>query len=317
MNKKLIANVISLAFGLLLFSLCLWAVTEQIQKYDFNEVWQSLQTIPKYRLFLAASCTIISYWIMTGYDILALYFIRQLLPYRRIVLAAITSYAISNSTGFPVITGGAIRYRLYSAWGLSKLKIAQMVAFDNIGYWLGMLAISGILFLVEPLGIPHLLKLPFTSVEPIGAIFLSIVIGYLILSLIHKPLRIKNSIFLIPSLPFSIAQISLSACDWLLAAGTLYCLLVTVEPLSYPTLCSIYLLAQIAGLISHLPGGIGVFETVILLSLSSTIPDKEILGALLIFRFIYYFIPLLVALLLLAGYEIRRRRPLLAKSRSR
>ena len=113
----------------------------------------------------------------------------------------------------------------------------------------------------------------------------------------------------IPRLPakLSLFQTAIAALDWAIAASVLYVLLLANAPLSYPSFFGIYILGQLAGVISNVPGGLGVFETVLLLSLSGQIASPELFGALLAYRGIYYFLPLIVAIVLLGIYEVRQR----------
>ena len=297
--------------GLLLFGVSIWAISQQLQQYTIQEILHSLKTAAINHLLLALGLTILSYLVLTWYDVLACRYIRHPLPYRKIALAAATSYAVSNTVGFAVFTGSAIRYRLYLFWGLSAVEIAQIIAFANLSFWLGLSAVGGFLFSVEPLAIPKLLHLPFTSVHPIGIAMLAINVAYLLTSLrLKRSLRIGSRSFCLPTLDLALAQIIVSSIDWGIAVAILYVLLPsnTHLHLSYAAFFGIYLLGQIAGLVSSVPGGLGVFETVILLLLSPTIPPPKIFAALVLYRFIYYFLPLGVSVLLLGLYEIRRRK---------
>ncbi len=144
--------------------------------------------------------------------------------------------------------------------------------------------------------------------RPLGFIFLVIILAYLLWSgLSKKSLKIKNWVF--PHLPFqlSLAQIALTSFDWMLAAGVLYILLPVPNNFSFFSFFGIYLLGQIAGIISNVPGGLGVFETVLILLLSPQIPSNQLLGALLAYRGIYYFFPLGGSVLMLIWYELRQR----------
>ncbi|MBW4650495.1 MAG: flippase-like domain-containing protein [Kastovskya adunca ATA6-11-RM4] len=309
MNKQKLSHLVGILISLLLLSLAIWVITRELKAYNYRDVLNSLTRLPDDRLLMGIILTILGYLVTSGYDVLALRYIRRQLPFPKTALAAFTSFCISNSVGFSFFTSSAIRYRLYSAWGLSKVEIAKIIAFGNLSFWLGMFAVGGGLFLVEPLAIPETLNLPITSAHHIGGIFLALVMGYLLLSAWskRKSLKIGNTILVLPSLEISIAQIALSAIDWAIAGGVLYVLLTTESTLSFPAFFSIYLLAQVAGIVSHVPGGLGVFETVVVLLLAPTIPADVALGSLLAYRGIYYFLPLMVALLLLGGYELRRR----------
>ncbi|MEH2447354.1 MAG: lysylphosphatidylglycerol synthase domain-containing protein [Nostoc sp.] len=307
MLKKLQHNFSTL-FGLLLLVLSVWAIAHELGEYNYRDILNSLTAIPKSRLSWAIWLTALGYLVMIGYDILGFSYINRSLSWNKIALTNFISSAFSNTIGFALLTGSAIRYRFYASWGVSAIAIAQVIAFANFTFWLGMFAVAGFLFLVNPLKIPTQLHLPFATVRPIGVIFLLLVAIYLLGSiLIQQPLIIRGQEFRFPSFKISLAQIAISSFDWILAAAVLYAVLPNNISLSYLDFLGIYLLAMFAGVISNVPGGLGVFETIILLILSSKVSGAAILGSLLAYRGVYYFLPLLVAAGLLGLYEIRLR----------
>jgi uncharacterized membrane protein YbhN (UPF0104 family) len=257
---------------------------------------------------LAIAITGINYVFLTGYDTLAVQFVNHPLPYKKTALVAILSYAISNSIGFALLSGSMIRYRFYNRWGFSTLEIAKIIVFCNMSFWLGLFWVGGILFSSESLVIPAVFKLPFHSIRVLGCIFLAMVFGYFIWSLIsHHSLRIKN--FVLPRIPIqlSLAQIVVTTLDWACASGILYILLPGNHLFSYPTFFGMYLLAQITGILSNVPGGLGVFESVLLFLLSPQLDSAEVLGCLFAYRGIYYFLPFAIAMITFIIYEIRTR----------
>jgi uncharacterized membrane protein YbhN (UPF0104 family) len=297
--------------GVLLFSVSVWAITKQLQQYSYQDIVNSLKMTESDRLVLALIFVALNYLVLTGYEVLACRHIRHPLPYPQVALVAFTSYAVSNSIGFALFTGSAIRYRLYLAWGLSSVEIAQVIAFSNLSFWLGMSAVGGVLFLIEPLAIPKLLHLPFTSVHPLGILLLVATCAYFVASLWSgRSLSIRSHSISLPSAQVASAQIVISAIDWSFAAAVLYFLLPSHTTISYPAFFGIYLLSQIAALVSNVPGGLGVFETIILLLLSPTIPATNIFCALIIYRLIYYLLPLIISLILLGLYELRQQNSL-------
>lgn len=305
MLKKLRLNFSSL-FGLLLLVLSLWAIANELHEYNYRDVFNSLAVIPKNRLSWAIWLTALGYLVMIFYDILGFSYIGATLSWNKIAFTNFISSVFSNTIGFALLTGSAFRYRFYSRWGISPIAIAQIIAFANFTFWLGMLAVAGLMFLTIPLKIPTQLHLPFTTVHPIGVIFLILVAAYLVGSLVIKtPLTIRGQQFRFPSVQISLAQIVISSFDWILAAAVLYALLPANTALSYLDFLGIYLLAMFAGVVSNVPGGLGVFETVILLILSSQVSAAALLGSMLAYRGLYYFLPLLVAASLLGFYEIR------------
>ncbi|MEH2292546.1 lysylphosphatidylglycerol synthase domain-containing protein [Nostoc sp.] len=298
----------STLFGLSLLVLSLWAIANELHEYNYRDILNSLAAIPKSRLSWAIWLTALGYLVMIGYDILGFSYINRSLSWNKIALTSFISSAFSNTIGFALLTGSAIRYRFYSSWGVSAGAIAQVIAFANFTFWLGMFAVAGYLFLVNPLKIPTQLHLPFATVRPIGVIFLVLVAIYLLGSIfIKQPLIIREQEFRFPSFKISLVQIAISGLDWILAAAVLYAVLPTNISLSYLDFLGIYLLAMFAGVVSNVPGGLGVFETVILLILSSKVSAAAILGSMLAYRGVYYFLPLLVAAGLLGLYEIRFR----------
>jgi uncharacterized membrane protein YbhN (UPF0104 family) len=307
MGKKLLQNFSSL-LGFFLLGLSLWAIASELRHYDYRDVFKSWAAIPTSRLYWAIGLTILSYLGLANYDSLAFRYIGHALAYPKSVFTGFISAAATNTVGFAFLTGSAIRYRFYSAWGVSAIAIAQIILFENISFWLGLFAVSGVMFLFYPLEIPTQLHLPFLSVRPIGLIFLVLVAAYLVGSLFAgKPLNIRGHEFRFPSLPIALAQLAISCLDWICATAVLYILLPATTALSYPGFLGLYLLAMTAGVVSNVPGGLGVFESIILLLLSSKVSVTAVLGSLLVYRGIYYLFPLVVATGLLGLYEIRSR----------
>jgi len=307
--KKRILNTLGSLFGLLLFGVALWALHHALKHHQYQEVVRQLATIPAERLLFAFVLTIMNYAVLTGYDTLAFRYIDQPLELTKIRLASFIGYAFSHNLGFAIVSGGSVRYRLYSSWGLSAIQVTKLVAFCGVTLWLGFFAIGGAVFLIEPVVIPGHLRLPFESTHIVGAMFLALTAIYLGWTFLQKtPLRVFGWEFPLPRPRLALAQLAVAIADWSLAAAVLYVLLPPNSAPSYPIFLGMYLLAQIAGMASQVPGGIGVFETVILLFLSPGVPSAAIIGSLLVFRGIYYFLPLGVAATLLGGLELLQRK---------
>lgn len=302
-----LAQLFPTLMGIILFGVSIGVIAQELKEHSVQTILESLAAIPAVYVWLAIGLTVLNYITLTGYDTLAIRYIHRSLSYRRTALVAVISYAISNSIGFALLSGSAIRYRFYKRWQLSAIEIAQIITFINLSFFLGLFAVGGIMFVLEPIAVPSLLRLPFKSVHPIGLLFLSIITLYLLwTSLSRRPLRIGH--WNIPHLPLqlSLIQLAVTAIDWALAAAVLYVLLPNI-PLSYPGFFGIYLLAQLAGIISNIPGGLGVFETVMLLLLSPPVSSATLLGALIAYRAVYYFFPLMTAVVVLIAYELRSK----------
>ena len=307
--KPVWRNLIGSSLSLLLFAAAAWLLHSELKTYHLRDILQALEAISGVHLWLAVGLTILSYALMTGYDVLAIRYIQFPLSYSKIGLASFIGYAFSNNIGMSMIAGASVRYRLYSAWGLSVLQITQVVAFCTVTLWLGFFTLGGMVFIFEPLTIPAAIHLPMGSLRAIGIVMLAVVLAYGIVTAVKKvPIKIRDWEIQLPSLHLLVAQLTIAALDWMLASLVLFVLLPGGNAMSFLEFFGVFLLAQLAGLVSQVPGGLGVFETVMVLMLSAKMPANQIFGALLGYRALYYWLPLGAAALLLGMQEILRKR---------
>ncbi|HEV8629421.1 MAG TPA: bifunctional lysylphosphatidylglycerol flippase/synthetase MprF [Thermoanaerobaculia bacterium] len=301
-------------FGSLLGVACflgaLWLLHRELAAYHYRDVAAAVAAVPRGRLALALLATAASHLLLTAHDTLALHYLRRPLPYRRTAFASFLGQAVSHNAGHSLLSGGSLRYRLYSGWGLSAVEVAAVVGFCDAALWLGYAALGGIAFLMAPPPLPGALHLPLLSTRPLGALLLLAVAGFLAwCGRRRRPLRVRGWELRLPPVGLASTATAISALDWGLAAVALYVLLPPLHGLGLPGFVAVYLLAQVAGLLSQVPAGIGVFETVMLLLLAPTgVPRTAVLGALLIYRAIYYLLPLCVAAVLLGAHELLRHR---------
>ncbi|MFZ1984715.1 MAG: YbhN family protein [Desulfatitalea sp.] len=171
---------------LTVFLLALWSVYRQLQGYHWHDLLTQIRQMPAGQAGTALLLTLSSYLVMTAYDLLALTYIRHPLPFGKTALASGLGYAFSNNVGFSMLAGASIRYRIYSAWGLSALEITQVVLFCSASLWLGFVGLSAIVFLIEPLALPQGLHLPFATVRPLGVLLLFVLLGYAGVTLFSK-----------------------------------------------------------------------------------------------------------------------------------
>jgi phosphatidylglycerol lysyltransferase len=302
-------RILGPSLSVILFTAAVWLLYDELKTYHLRDVLNAFKSIPSGHLGVAAGLTILSYAVMTGYDLLAMRYIQYRLSYFKIGLASFIGYAFSNNIGMSMIAGASVRYRLYSAWGLSTLQITQVVAFCTLTLWLGFFTLGGAVFVIEPLRIPAAIHLPLTSLRGIGIVMLAVVLASGIATTAKKTaITIRQWEIQLPSARLFVSQLILAALDWMLASLVLFVLLAPDTAMSYTEFLAVYLVAQLAGLVSQVPGGLGVFETVIVLMLSVRLPANQIFGALLGYRALYYWLPLGAAALLLGLQEILRKR---------
>lgn len=259
---------------------------------------------------LALLVTGFGYALMTGYDILGFIHIKQKLSVLKIAFTAFVSYAVGNTVGFTAFSGTAIRYRYYGLWGVNKIKIGELIVFTHLTFWLGLLSISGIVSILDPLTLPSAIKLPFASIHPLGFIFLSLVLIYFIISVtIKHSVTIAGEEITFPKPIISLGTIIVAGLDWGLAALVLYLLLPPNLSMTYIGFFGIYIVALTAGLISTVPGGLGVFETVMLYLRPESISAPQMLGGLIAYRFVYYLLPLIFAVVLILLEAWKKKTP--------
>ena len=314
-NKKRLTRILESLLGLGLFSLALWVLHRELAAYHIRDIVADMRSLPVLSLLGALALTALSYAVMTGYDTLALKYVKRPLAYSKIALASFVGYAFSNNIGFSMVAGSTVRFRLYSAWGLPFLEISRVVAFCALTLWLGFFSLAGVLFLIEPLAVPRSLHLPFESVRPLGVFFLVLLTIYIALS-VHgsRTLKVRNWEFELPTLKLIVPQMLIAVCDWTLAGSVLFVLLRSSSNAAFIPFLGIFLLAQLTGLASQVPGGLGVFESVIILLLSPHVATHQILGPLLAYRTIYYLLPLVAATALMGIHEAWHRKKDLDKA---
>jgi phosphatidylglycerol lysyltransferase len=296
-----------------LFGGALWLLHQTLQKYHYHEILSQLHALAPNQIISALLLTTVSYLIMTGYDLLATRYIEHPLDSSKVALTSFISYAFSNTIGLSLLAAGSIRYRLYSIWGLTTEEITRVLSFTVATFWLGVCTAGGLVFLREPLAIPRLLHLPVASVRPVGLFFLLLVTGYMLLVLFRRtPFQVAGWELPLPRPRLALAQIVVGTVDWILAGSVLYVLLPETASISLFHLLGIYLLAQIISLISHVPGGLGIFESLVLVNMPE-VPLDALAGTLLLYRGIYYLLPLAAASLLLGGFEFFRKRAMVGR----
>ncbi len=306
MHKRILHNL-GLLVSASLFVLALFVIHNKLHQYHYHDIANQIVRTPRSFLFLAVLFTFLDYFLLTGYDVLALRYIRNPLKYPQVAIASFIGYAFSINT--TVLGGGAARYRIYSSFGISAVNIARLVIFCSVTFWLGFFAIGALSFLFQPQYISQVPYLPYVSVRAVGVIFAVMVSAYIVAACFRKkPLKIRGWEFETPGLGITLGQVLISSLDWAVAAAVLYVLLPRNIAVTYSQFLGIFLLAQLVGLVSSVPGGLGVFETAVLLLMSSFGQTPAIVGSLLLYRVIYYLLPLMCASVLLGLYEFLLKR---------
>lgn len=249
-----------------------------------------------------------AYLTLTLYDWFALRTIgKDHVPYRVAALSGFCSYSVGHNVGFTVFTGGSVRYRIYSAWGLGAIDVAKICFVAGLTFWLGNLAVLGLGIVLHPEAASAVDQLPPTINRAIGAAAL-LALGIYIAWVSAKPRNIGHSSWFVtlPQGRSTLIQVGIGILDLSLCAAAMY-MLMPPEPYINPiALAVIFITATLLGFASHAPGGLGVFDAALLVALPQ-FEKSEMVGALLIFRLFYYIVPFALALTLLGMRELSLR----------
>ncbi len=299
-------------FGLAIFGVALWVLRRELTAVSWEEVRGALEAIPALRILGALGLTALSFAILTGHDRLALRYAGVALSRGRSIFGSLVGYAFSQSLGFPVFTGGAIRYRIYGSWGIAASDIWRVVGFCALGFWVGFLTLAGLLLLLVPPagGLPTFLPAADAqAARLLGLLLLLPLVAYLMAGRLRSaPIEVAGVRLHLPEPPLALRQMGLGLMDWTVAGMVLFVLLPEGHGLAPTHFLLLYATAQVAGVVSHVPGGLGVFELVLVLVLPAELGDGALLASLLVWRAIYFLTPLLAATGAMAFFEYRSRR---------
>jgi phosphatidylglycerol lysyltransferase len=308
-TRARLARVLAPLLSIGLFAIALAVLHRELVAYRLRDVIAGIAALQHEHLIVAVLLTAASYVVLTGYDLLAVLYVGRRLAYPKVALASFVGYSFTYTVGHTLFTGIPIRFRLYSGWGFSAPEVARIVGFSVLTFWVGFLTTAGLVFLAEPLQIPASLHLPFGSAHVLGGLAVVLVGAYLVTAALQPRLpRIFGWEIHAPRLPLALGQSAIGFVDWVLAGAVLFLLLPAGVAISFPLFLGVFLLAQIVGQASQVPGGLGVFESVMVLLLGAFAPPAAVLGSLVAYRLIYYFAPLTLAAVLLVGNEVLQRR---------
>ena len=290
--------------GVALLGVAVFVLHHLLGKYHWRDILERVQAISNTKLLRAAFFTCAGYGCLTLYDALAVRFAGARVPYPRVALISFMGYAIGHNVGLNSISGGAVRYRAYTALGLSAKQIATIIAFGTLTFFLGASVLLGLSLLTNAGMSGSVLHVHAWLALAAGGVLLVGVGGYLwLVCTRHAPIRFRKFEIPVPKPRVAFAQIGISCVDMLCATSVLYVLLPREAAIGFFAFAGVYLLALAAGAISNVPGGIGVFEFVLLL-LMPAVPKDRLVGALIAYRAIYYFAPFAIALVLLGAHEV-------------
>jgi phosphatidylglycerol lysyltransferase len=303
-HRRYLAAIVPVA----VFAVAIVALHRLGGEFHLRDILAEFAAIETWQVAAAVLLAAGSYLALTGYERLALDYVGKSMPWRQYGLTSFVAYAVGHNVGAAALSGGAVRYRMYSPLGLGAAEIARIVAFCTLTFALGVATLAGVSLITDAGEASSLLHAPVALSLTLGFAMLAGVVGYVLASaFMRAPVSWRGWRLQLPAPRLAIRQVAIASLDLALASSTLYVLLPASADVNFLTFEGLYMVALAAGVLSAVPGGLGVFESVLVLLLPD-VPTPQLLGALLGYRLVYYALPFVFALLLLSYHELHRQR---------
>ncbi|MBN9290949.1 MAG: UPF0104 family protein, partial [Hyphomicrobium denitrificans] len=291
------------------FSYAASVLYKTLESISWDQVRHTIVTFPLSRLALAGLATAASYLALVGYDIIALRLVgARRVPLRTTAITSFISHAVTFTFGFGVLTGGAVRMRLYRPWKVSTDQVLAVVLLCALSFWAGLAAIAGICLAVDPELVAALVGLDAAACRILGFAILAALALWLAISARKRTvIAVRDWQLPLPGAGTTLAAIFVGMADVAAAAVALWVLLPHDVAVTLPGFLVVFSLAIVVGVLSHVPGGFGVFDAIVLLGIAKGAPSPEVVSSLVLFRLVYYFVPVTIAAMMLVAYEVRAR----------
>ena len=290
--------------GVAAVAFSIWLLYHELRGLSLDELWESLAAISVHAWMLSIAATLLAYAALAGYDHLALLHLQRKVGWLYMTICSFTTYALSHNIGASVFSGSVVRYRAYTAKGLSAAEVGVLVAFCSFTFALGTLMLTGIVLIIEPELTERFVDvLPVSASSATGVMLLALVGLYVLGSALKlRQLKLGKIEVHYPKLHIVGRQLLIAPLELIGAAAIIYFALPEAGNPGFVIVLGIFLISFSAALLSHAPGGLGVLELVFITGLSEMDP-ADVLAALLVFRLLYLIIPFALALFVVLGFE--------------
>lgn len=291
---------------LLFFAAVALLLVRYARTLDWRDVFDSVRALPAPALLLAVGLAAASHLLYSCFDLLGRHYTGHALRTRTVMAVNFVSYAFNLCLG-SLVGGVGFRYRLYSRLGLRTGVITRIVSMSMLTNWIGYMLLAGFVFLVHTPELPPTWKMSNYGLQWLGAGLVAVALAYVAACAMagDRSWKVRGHELYLPSWRMALLQFAMACTNWSLMAGVVYVLL--GQRIPYSDVLAVLLIAAVAGVITHVPAGLGVFEFVFVALLSHVVPESRLIGALLGYRAIYYIGPLAVAALLYLAMELRGR----------
>ncbi len=308
--KRKLRAIAGPALAVVFFALAMRLLYREAQEISWQDFKAGLTGVPPLCLGIAALLISLNYGLLIAYDLLALRYVCRSLPLRRVALVSFLGFTLGNNLG-TFVAGTPIRFRFYSRWGLKARQIVVLISAVGLTFWSGVWFLGGVVLLWVPFDLPESIELPggtqiylTIGTRTLGAILLFLAVGYsAVCFLWRKPWPIGELHLLPPDPGLMAVQASVAAVDLLISAMALYLVLPADAVVSFPVVLAAYLIAIAISLVTQVPGGLGVLELILIALLKDKVGDS-VLASVVIFRLLYYVLPLIFGVITLVAHEI-------------
>jgi glycosyltransferase 2 family protein len=293
--------------GIAFLAVVAFLLVRYARTVDWAQVKTSVLALPREVLLKALALAAISHLVYSLMDLVGRHYTGHRIPKRKVMLVSFVCYAFNLNLG-SLVGGIGLRYRCYSRLGLRYGNITRIITLSMVTNWIGYILLAGLVFTIAPLQLPPNWGLDSEELRLVGVGLLAFAVSYLGLCAFSRTRSwtIRGQQIELPTLRMAFAQLAISCTHWMTMAAVPWMLL--QGQVDYPTALSVLLIAAIAGVMLHVPAGLGVTEAVFIALLSHRIPEHQLLGALLAYRALFYLTPLLVGGLLYLKMEMRTRK---------
>jgi uncharacterized membrane protein YbhN (UPF0104 family) len=303
-EQKIGLHRLGIFLSVVIIAIAAVVLYRKLHNINVSKVLTAMATVEYRDVAISALFVAAGYFTLTFYDLFALRTIgRKDVPYRVAALAGFTSYSVGHNVGASVFTGGAVRYRIYSAWGIDAIEVAKICFIAGLTFWLGNITVLGFGFAYHPQAASDIDQLPLWLNRLMGMAALLTLIGYI--AWVWRTPRVigrQNWQVRLPNGPLTLLQIVIGIVDLSCCAMAMYVLVPNDPHMQFIDIAVIFITATLLGFASHSPGGLGVFDAAMLIALWE-FDAEELLAGLLIFRLLYYILPFTMALAVLGIRE--------------
>ncbi|OLP61027.1 hypothetical protein BJF93_02915 [Xaviernesmea oryzae] len=283
----------------------LYLLVRTLREYSLDEILDALRAIPVSHLLASLGFAACSYLCLSCFDAMGVRYAGKRLAFHRTLLASFVSLSIGHNVGVAALSSGAVRYRYYARWGLTAEDVAKIVLFCGVTVALGLMTLGSLGLFLRPQEAVQMTGLSTQTVFLLGIASLLLPLVYLgLAATLRKPLQLRSWSFTMPSLPLAAGQVLIGTLNFAFVAASLHQMLSAFSDANYLKVAAVSIIANVAAIISHVPGGIGVLEATV----AHILPGAQSVAAVIAFRVVYYFIPLAIGLPLLIGSEMLIRK---------